>query len=70
MSAEFVRLTVVPTVLDAEMIQQRLELEGIVAFRQVTDFGAGSFDGVAQGQHEILVRPEDLEAARALIGGG
>lgn len=68
MSAELVRLTVVPTDLDAEMIEKLLATEGIKAFRQLTDFGAGATDGFGRGgQHEVLVRREDLERARELI---
>jgi hypothetical protein len=62
-----VRLTIVPTDLDAEMIQSLLETEGIASFRQLTNFGAGSIAGAGGGQHEILVRPEDLERAQALL---
>jgi hypothetical protein len=33
-----------------------------------TNFGAGSTDGFTpSGEREILVRPEDLEAARELL---
>ena len=68
MSTDFVRLTMVPTELDAEMIQSLLRTEGILAFVQLTDFGAGSTDGWGRGgQREVLVRPEDLERARELI---
>ena len=63
----FVRLTVVRSEFDAQMIQRLLATEGIVAFHQVTDFGAGSFDGVSRGAQEILVRPDDFERARQLI---
>jgi hypothetical protein len=69
-AADFVRLTVVRTELDAEMVERLLATDGIVAFRQVTNVGAGSFDGVGRGQHEILVRPEHLERARELIDEG
>ena len=63
-----VRLTVVPNDLAAQMIQGLLETEGIQAFYRVTDFGAGSTDGFGRGgQHEVLVRPDDLEQARELI---
>ena len=65
---EFVRLTVVPNDLEAQMIESLLETEGIPAFRKLTDFGAGATDGFGRGgQHEVLVRAEDLERARELI---
>jgi hypothetical protein len=67
-SADLVRLTVVPSDLDAEMIQRLLATEGIEAFRKLTDFGAGATDGFGRGgQHEVLVRSGDLERARELI---
>jgi Putative prokaryotic signal transducing protein len=66
--SDLVRLTIVRTDLDAEMIQSLLKTEGIPAFRQLTDFGAGSTDGFGRGgQHEVLVPEEDLERARELI---
>lgn len=68
MSAEFVTLTIVRTELDARMMQSLLETDGIVSFFRQTNFGAAS-DEVGRGQQEILVRPKDLERARALIGG-
>jgi hypothetical protein len=37
---------------------------------RTTDFGAGAMDGMAGGQQEILVRPNDLERARALLSQG
>jgi hypothetical protein len=64
---ELVRLTVVPTELDARMIQSLLETEGITSFFQLTNFGAGSTDGFGRGQQEILVAPGDLERARELV---
>jgi hypothetical protein len=69
---ELVRLKVVPNPAEAELIRNRLELEGIRSMRRPTDFGAGAMDGWGGfgGQQEILVRPEDLERARQLTGEG
>ncbi|HEV8603649.1 MAG TPA: DUF2007 domain-containing protein [Gaiellaceae bacterium] len=67
MAADLVRLTVVPTQFDAEMIQSLLRTEGITSFRELTDYGAGSTDGLGGGQQEIFVAPSDLERAQALI---
>jgi hypothetical protein len=67
--SEPVRLTVVPNQAEAELIRNQLELEGIESMRRATNFGAGSMDGWTGGQQEILVRPEDLEQARELLGG-
>jgi len=66
---EPVRLTVVPNQVQADLICNELELEGIEAMRRPTNFGAGTMDGFSGGQQEILVREEDLERAQELIGG-
>jgi hypothetical protein len=55
---------------EAETIRGLLQTEGIESFRRQTDFGAGTMDGFSGGQQEILVRPEDLDEARALVEGG
>jgi hypothetical protein len=62
---------IVPNEIEAEQIRSLLELEGIEAMYRLTNFGAGAIDaGASQaGAREILVRPEDLETARALIEG-
>ncbi len=67
---DLVRLTVVPNTAEADLIRNRLKLEGIEAMRRPTDFGAGAMDGWGGfgGQQEVLVLPKDLERARELIG--
>ena len=67
---ELVRLAVVPNPAEAELIRNWLQLEGIKSMRRPTNFGAGAMDGWGGfgGQQEILVRAEDLPAARQLIG--
>ena len=41
---------------------------GIECMYRVTDQGAGAFDGLAVGgPHEILVRREDIDAAREVL---
>ena len=41
---------------------------GIECMYRVTDQGAGAFDGLAVGgPHEILVRREDMDAAREVL---
>ncbi len=63
-----VRLTVVPTEGEAEVIRGLLATEGIECLLRPTDVAAGALDGSAgAGAREILVREADLEAARALI---
>ena len=64
--ADIVRLTVVGNEGEAEMICSLLRLHGIACFARVTDpFGesAGEFGA----WREILVRDEELEAARELL---
>ena len=66
---DLVRLTVVPNEIEAEQIRSILGLEGIDSMQRVTNLGAGSLDGSSGmgGPREILVRPDDLETAQALI---
>ena len=66
---DLVRLTVVSNEIEAEQIRSILGLEGIDSMQRVTNLGAGSLDGSSGmgGSREILVRPDDLETARALI---
>ena len=52
---------------EAETIRGLLLTEGIESLRRQTDFGAGTMDGFSGGEQEILVRPEDLEKAKALL---
>jgi Putative prokaryotic signal transducing protein len=65
-----VRLTIVPSEPEAEMIRQLLATAGIESMQRPTDFGAGAFDGWSPGgPREVLVAGSDLEAARELISG-
>jgi hypothetical protein len=67
-SDELVRLTVVPSEPEAELIRGLLATEGIESIQRPTDVAAGALDGwAAGGAREILVRPADVEAARELI---
>ena len=70
MSTELVRLTIVPNEFAAETIRGLLETEGIESMQRPTDTGAGSIggSGAMSGSREILVKPEDLETAKAIIG--
>jgi hypothetical protein len=59
---------VVGTQSEAEMLCGLLRSAGIDAMYRVTDRGAGAFDGMAVGgPHEVLVRREDLDAAREVL---
>lgn len=65
--SEPVGLTVVPNEAEAELILNRLRIEGIEAMRRPTNL-AGALGGVGWGgQQEILVNEEDLDRARQLI---
>ena len=66
--AELVRLTVVPSEPEAELLRGLLATEGIESIQRPTDFAAGALDGwAAGGAREILVHARDLETARELI---
>ena len=67
--SELVRVTLAANPAEAEAIRGLLQTEGIESVRRQTDFGAGTMDGFSGGQQEILVRPEDLDEARALVDG-
>ena len=68
MSEELVRLTVVANEAEAEIVRALLQTEGIESMQRPTDFGAGALDGwAAGGAREILVRGDDLDAARTLV---
>ena len=59
---------VVRTESEAEMLCGLLRSAGIECMYRVTDQGAGAFDGMSVGgPHEILVRREDMDAAREVL---
>jgi len=64
---ELVRVKLAANPAEAETIRGLLQTEGIESLRRQTDFGAGTMDGFSGGEQEILVRPEDLERAKALL---
>ena len=68
-AGELVRLTIVASEPEAEMVRGLLATEGIESMQRPTDFAAGALDGwAAGGAREILVREADLAAARELVG--
>jgi hypothetical protein len=69
---ELVRLTFVLNEIEADQIQSLLKFEGIESMQRPTDVGAGSIggSGAMSGLREILVKQEDLETARAIVGEG
>ena len=68
--SKLVRLTIAASEPEAEALRGLLATEGIESIQRPTDVAAGALDGwAAGGSREILVRVEDLETARELIGG-
>ena len=67
---ELVTLTVVLNEIEADQIQSLLKFEKIESMQRPTDTGAGSIggSGALSGSREILVKPEDLETAKSIIG--
>jgi len=66
---ELVVVEVVATEGEAEALSSLLRSAGIKATYRVTNLGAGAGDGLAVGgPQEVIVRSEDLESARAVLG--
>ncbi len=67
---DLVTLTVVLNEIEADQVQSLLKFENIESMQRPTDTGAGSIggSGAMSGSREILVKPEDLETAKAIIG--
>ena len=64
-----VRVTIVANEVEADLVCSFLRNEGIRCGHRVTNVGAGAWDGVPNmgGPREVLVDPDDLEDARALL---
>jgi Putative prokaryotic signal transducing protein len=69
-SDELVRLTIVANEIEADQIQQLLKFEDIESMQRLTNYGAGAIDAGSSmaGAREILVKSEDLDNARTVIG--
>jgi hypothetical protein len=69
---DLVVLTVAQNEIEAEQIRSLLSVEGIDSMQRLTNFGAGSMDGMTGmgGTREVLVKPQDLETARELLEPG
>jgi hypothetical protein len=67
---DLVPLTVVMNEIEADQVQSLLKFENIESMQRPTNTGAGSIggSGAMSGTREILVKPEDLETAKAIIG--
>jgi hypothetical protein len=65
---ELVVVEVVATEGEAELLCSLLQNEGIRCTYRVTNYGAGAGDGLAVGgPQEVIVRSEDLGAAREIL---
>jgi Putative prokaryotic signal transducing protein len=65
---ELVVVEVVATQAEAELLCSLLRNEGIRCTYRVSDYGAGGGDGLAVGgPQEVIVRSEDLAAAREIL---
>ena len=67
---DLVRLTVVMNEIEADQVQSLLKFDNIESMQRPTDTGAASIggSGAMSGSREILVKPEDLDAAKAILG--
>jgi hypothetical protein len=52
---------------EAELLCSVLRGSGIDCLTRVTNSGAGAGDGLAVGAHDILVSPQDVQDARAIL---
>jgi hypothetical protein len=65
---EFAVLDVVATEQEAEVLAGLLRSAGIEAVARQTNVGAGASDGLSTvGPYALLVRAEDLDAARNVL---
>jgi hypothetical protein len=65
---DLVVVDVVQTEAEAELLCSRLRDAGIPCITRLTNVGAGAFEGVpGGGPQEVVVRQQDLEAARELL---
>jgi putative signal transducing protein len=64
---DLVAVEVVRTEPEAELLCGLLRGAGIRCMHKVTNMGAGVFEGLPGGPQEVLVRTDDLEAARQVL---
>jgi Putative prokaryotic signal transducing protein len=65
---ELVVVEVVGTEPEAELLCSLLRSAGISCARRQSNFGAGASDGMPGGPQEVVVRAEDVESAREVLG--
>jgi hypothetical protein len=66
-ASELVAVTVVPNVVEADIVCGMLQANGVACGSRQTDFAAGSMDGMPGGPQRILVQESDLDRARDLL---
>ena len=67
-SDELVIVEVAGSQPEAEMLCSLLRIAGIACMPRLTSRGAGAGDGLGLGgQHEIMVRSKDAQAARKIL---
>ena len=64
---ELVAVEVAGTEPEAELLCSLLRSAGIDCLPRLTNRGAGAGDGLALGEHEIMVSRQDAEAAREIL---
>jgi hypothetical protein len=67
---ELVVVDVVGTESEAELLCGLLGTAGISCTHRLSNYGAGASDGMPVGPREVLVRAEDAERARVILGQG
>ena len=66
---ELVVVEVVGTEPEAELLCSLLRSAGISCTHRQSDYGAGASDGMpVGGPQEVIVRAEDMESAREVLG--
>jgi hypothetical protein len=65
---ELVVVDVVGTESEAELLCSLLRTADIGCTHRLSNYGAGAADGMPVGPREILVRAEDAENARLVLG--
>ena len=65
---ELVVVEVVGLEPEAELLRSLLRTAGIRCTRRQSNYGAGASDGMPGGPQEVVVRAEDVESAREVLG--
>lgn len=66
---ELVVVEIVGNEPEAELLCSLLRTAGISCTHRQSNYGAGASDGMpVGGPHEVIVRAEDMESAREVLG--